>query len=207
MAYGIRERSAMIALAALGGQCSNAELKNVYRLDLEKKFRDKLNRDGLLESRKENRSFTHRLTGAGWRHVESEMSAEPPPQSGSAGGALFALLGGIRAASQRAGGLKALLTGQAAPATETPVAENLRDQIRRVYRSLAKRPQDWVMLSDLRPRLASSTKTDIDSILKRMFRDQEINLTLKDDQGSITQADRDAAIRVGPNDMHMLSIG
>jgi hypothetical protein len=208
MTYGIRERAVMIALAALGGKLSNAELNKVYKLDLKKQFREKLNRDGLVESRPENRSFIHVLTDKGWQHVENEMGAELPANAGSAGGALYALLAGLRPAATRAGGLKALLAGSVGRGDQTPhPANDVRHQIHNAYRALAKRPQDWVQLRDLRLKRAGAAKSDVDSTLKRMFLNKEINLTLNDDQGSITQADSDAAIRIGANDMHMLSMG
>jgi hypothetical protein len=210
MAYGIRERAVLIALAALGGERSNAELKNVYKLDLERRFRERLNRDGLISSRKESRSYSHSLTERGWQHVESEMTADVPRRAGSAAGALFALLSGLKFAADRAGGLKVLLAGHTSQPLATPFSHtplNLHQQIEQAYRRLAKRPQDWVLLRDLRLQLTVATKSEVDSALKRMFLDKEINLTLNDDQGSLTQADRDAAIRIGANDMHMLSMG
>ncbi len=205
MAYGIRERSVMIALAALGGERSNPDLAKLYNLNLAKEFRERLNRDGLIKSRSENRRFIHALTDKGWKHVETEMGAEPPARSGHAAGALFALLTGLKPVVQRAGGLKALLAA-AEPVPLGPV-DDLREQIRSAYRALAKRPQDWVQLRDLRPRLSGAARAEVDSALKRMLLDKEINLTLNDDQGALTQADRDAAIRIGASDMHMVSIG
>lgn len=112
MAYGIRERAVMIALAALGGEASNTVLATTYRLDLPKKYRDRLNADGLIESQKGSRSFTHALTDKGWAHVETEMAAEVPARSGSAAGALFALLAGLKPAATRAGGLKGFWLAQ-----------------------------------------------------------------------------------------------
>lgn len=207
MVYGIRERAVMIALAALGGECSNAELKTRYRLDLFKPFRDRLTKQGLIESRKENRSFTHALTDLGWKHVETEMDSDVPPRSGSAAGALFALLAGLKPASERAGGLKSLLLGSSPKQTgpAAPVGD-LKERIRSAYRSLAKRPQDWVMLRELRPRLGSAAKSEVDSTLKRMLIDQEIDLTLIEDRASITAADIAAAVSVGANEMHLLRL-
>jgi hypothetical protein len=208
MAYGIRERAVMIALAARGGELSNPELDKLYKLDLKKPFREKLNRDGLVTSRQENRTFIHALTDEGWQHVENEMGAELPANAGSAGGALYALLAGLRPAAERAGGLKMLLSGLDQPDDQTArPAGDIRQQIHKAYRALAKRPQDWVQLRDLRPKVAGAAKSEVDSTLKRMFLDKEINLTLNDDQGALSQADRDAAIRIGANDMHMLSMG
>jgi hypothetical protein len=85
--------------------------------------------------------------------------------------------------------------------------DDIRQQIHNAYRAIAKRPHDWVQLRELRPTLAGAANSEVDSTLKRMFLDKEINLTLNDDQGALTQADRDAAIRIGANDMHMLSMG
>ena len=208
MAYGIRERAVMIALAARGGEISNPELDKLYKLDLKKPFREKLNRNGLVKSRQENRSFIHVLTDAGWTWVETEMSAELPANAGSAGGALYALLSGLRPAARRAGGLKLLLSGSDGSGDQTAHStDDIRQQIHNAYRALAKRPQDWVQLRDLRLKLNGAAKSEVNSTLKRMFLDKEINLTLNDDQGSLTQADREAAIRIGANDMHMLSMG
>ena len=52
MEYGIPERGVMIALMALNRETRNAELKERYRLDLKKAARDKLNREGLVQSRR-----------------------------------------------------------------------------------------------------------------------------------------------------------
>jgi len=216
MTYGIRERSAMIALAALGGSAPNVTLDKSYKLGLDKPQRERLNKAGLLSSEQAQldngrRGYAHTLTDAGWAFVEREMGAEIPSRAGSAGGALYALLASLKRPAEAAGGLKALLTGaraQPAPAQPAqPSTGDLREQIREAYRALAKRPQDWVQLRDLRPRLKGAAKSEVDTVLKRMFLDKEINLTLNEDQGSLTQADREAAIRIGVNDMHMLSMG
>lgn len=215
MTYGIRERSAMIALAALGGSAPNVTLDKSYKLGLDKPQRERLNKAGLLSSEQAQldngrKGYAHTLTDAGWAFVESEMSAEVPARAGSAGGALYALLASLKRPAEAAGGLKALLTGaraQPAPAQPTqPSTGDLRQQIRETYRALAKRPQDWVQLRDLRPRLKGAAKSEVDTVLKRMFLDKEINLTLNEDQGSLTKEDREAAIRIGVNDMHMMSM-
>ena len=39
-----------------------------------------------------------------------------------------------------------------------------------------------------------------------MFRAKEVNLTLHEDRGRLTQADRDAALRLGVDDMHLISM-
>lgn len=208
MAYGIRERAVMIALAALGGECSNAVLKKkeTFNLNLGKQSREKLESDGLINSRKEKGSFTNALTAKGWKWVEDEMGSPLPPNAGSAGGALYALLAGLKPAAQRAGGLKALLASEVGTPPTPPVEGDLKAQIRSAYRALAKRPQDWVMLRDLRPHLGHAAKSEVDTALQRMLLDQEIDLTLIEDRASITSADRAAAVSIGANEMHLLRL-
>ena len=51
MAYGIPERAVMIALMALNKETPNSELKRRYGLDVKKPMREKLNREGVVQSR------------------------------------------------------------------------------------------------------------------------------------------------------------
>ena len=83
---------------------------------------------------------------------------------------------------------------------------SLRDRIRDAYRNLASRPWDWVELRDLRAQLGDWPRREVDPELIRMFRAKEVNLTLHEDRGRLTQADRDAALRLGVDDMHLISM-
>ena len=203
MAYGIPERAVMIALMALNKEMLNSELKRRYRLDLKKRAREKLNREGLVQSRRlPGKGFAHELTDAGWAWVVAELDAKAPPRAGSAGGALYALLNGLKVALDARG---MVIQEMFAPAVPGP-AGSLRDRIRQVYRSLASRPRDWVELRDLRAQLGDWPRHEVDLELTRMFRDEDVNLTLHEDRGRLTQADRDAALRLGVDDMHLISM-
>ena len=202
MAYGIPERAAMIALMALNRETPNAELKRRYGLDVRKPARDKLNRAGLVQSRRLNRGYAHELTDAGWAWVVAELDKEAPARAGSGGGALYALLNGLKVALDARGMLIQELFALAVP----PPSGSLRDRIRQAYRNLASRPWDWVELRDLRAQLGGWPRRDVDPELIRMFRAKEVNLTLHEDRGRLTQADRDAALRLGVDDMHLISM-
>ena len=72
----------MIALMALNKETPNAELNRRYGLDVKKRTREKLNQDGLLQSRKLGRGFAHELTDAGWAWVVAELDEKVPPRAG-----------------------------------------------------------------------------------------------------------------------------
>ncbi len=203
MAYGIPERVAMIALMALNKETPNAELYRRYRIDVKKRTREKLNQDGLLQSRNMGaKGFAHELTDAGWAWAVAELDAGVPPRAGSAGGALYALLNGLKVALDARG---MVIQELFAPAVPRP-AGTLPDRIRQAYRSLASRPWDWVELRDLRAQLGDWPRREVDLELVRMFRKKAVNLTLHEDRRRLTQADRDAALRLGVDDMHMISM-
>ncbi len=202
MAYGIPERAAMIALMALNKETPNAELKRRYKLDVRKPARDKLNRAGLVQSRKLKRGYAHELTDAGWAWVVAELDKGAPDRAGSAGGALYALLNGLKVALDARGMLIQELFAPAAPGP----AGSLRDRIREVYRNLASRPWDWVELRDLRAQLGDWPRSEVDLEITRMFREKDANLTLHEDRRRITQADRAAALRLGVDDMHLIGM-
>ena len=203
MAYGIPERAAMIALMALNKETRNAELYRRYRIDVKRPIREKLNRDGLLQSRNMGaKGFAHELTDAGWAWAVAELDERVPARAGSAGGALYALLNGLKVALDARGMvIQELFTPPAAKP-----AGSLRDRIRQAYRSLAPRPWDWVELRDLRIQLGDWPRREVDQELIRMFRKKDVNLTLHEDRGRLTQADRDAALRLGVDDMHLISM-
>ena len=203
MAYGIPERAAMIALMALNKETPNAELKRRYGIDVKKPVRVKLNRDGLLQSRSlGGKGFAHELTDAGWAWAVAELDAPVPPRAGSGGRALYALLNGLKVALDARG---MVIQELFAPAGSEP-AGSLRVRIRQAYRSLASRPWDRVELRDLRAQLGDWPRREVDLEFVRMFREKVVNLTLHEDRRRLTQADRDAALRLGVDDMHMISM-
>ncbi|MCY4633324.1 MAG: hypothetical protein OXG04_02240 [Acidobacteria bacterium] len=206
MGYGIPERAVMIALMALNRETLNTELKRRYRLELKKPARDKLNREGLVQSRRlPGKGFAHELTDAGWAWVVAQLDAPAPLRTGSAGGALYALLNGLRVALDARGMVIQELFDQSEPTAPQRTGE-LRDRIRQAYRNLSSRPWDWVELRELRVQLGDWSRREVDLELTRMFREKDVNLTLHEDLRRLTEADRNAALRIGVDDMHLISM-
>ena len=61
-------------------------------------------------------------------------------------------------------------------------------------------------LRELRSLLNGAPKAVVDQTLKEMYTAREINLTLEEDQKRLTGEDRAAAIRVGRDDLHYISM-
>jgi hypothetical protein len=217
MSYGIPERCALIILAAAGGQLMNRDLKAQHGLDLKKPARERLVRDGLLATPMIKRSYILRLTDAGWAFVSAMTDPTPPPRSGSAGGAAFALIASLNQALQARGeDLRGVLAAKpitlppAEPAQEAPArpvgATDLPTRIRQAYHAHARRPREWVPLRVMRRALPDVPRAAFDQAIRTMRDRRALQLTLEEDPSRLTQADRDAAIRIGPDPMHYVSI-
>lgn len=214
MAYSVPERATLFALMAQGSELSNKELKDLYKIDLKAPSRTKLNNDRLIVSTKKPKvGFVHELTDKGWAWVRAEFKQPPPPRTGSLVAALYGALATLARGLDRRGLTLADLLSSSADAGNTgkaPISngsgQKLPDRILSAYRQLAKRPQDWVYLSELRPLISGVSKAQVDGALKELYRDKVIRLTLEEDQRSLTKTQRDAAIRIGVDDMHLIAV-
>jgi hypothetical protein len=204
MAYNVPERATLFALMAQGREVSNAELEKVYKIKLDADSRNKLNRDGLIVSVKppKNKPFIHELTDKGWAWVRKEFTQPPPPRTGSLVAALYGVLATLGGGLDRRGLTLADLLDNSSNGS----GQKLPDRILSAYRQLARRPQDWVYLSELRPLISGVSKAQVDGALKEMYREKMIRLTLEEDQKSLTKPQRDAAVRIGVDDMHLIAM-
>lgn len=209
----------MIALAAMGGEARNAALKGQYKIDLKKAAREKLNGAGLLTSidRKGKTRMVHTLTDKGWAFVEGEMVSDLPARAGAAGGALYALLHSLRpVVVNHPGGLKGLLSNSTARGGEKPDTlqqksenphDNLVDEVRIAYSSLARRQNEWVSLRELRTALGPAPHSNIDAALYALHEAKQAYFTLEEDQTILTEEDRKSAIRLGGDYMYYIRMG
>jgi hypothetical protein len=202
MAYSVPERATLFALMAQGREVSNKELETLYKITLNKASRNKLNRDGLIVSTKQKIGLVHELTDKGWAWIRKEFTQSPPQVRG--GGALVAAL--YAALATIGGGLDRRGLSLADLLDKSVGAGGTKERILAAYRRLAKRPQDWVYLSELRPLIPGASKAQVDGALKEMYREKIIRLTLEEDQKSLTKPQRDAAIRIGVDDMHLIAM-
>lgn len=200
---GHKQTAAMFALMVIAREVSNPELRDIVGFVLDGKERRQLNELDLVASEKRGRAFVHELTKQGWAWCGQEMLAgEPPAPRGSLSNALYVILGGLdkqlRQRSMR-------LADFFAP-NGTPSVDDVESRIRIAYRKLARAPRDWVGLVDLRPLLGGVPSEEVDVVLKELSRSGEAHLVPEDNRKVLTKADHEAAIRIGGEDNHLLSI-
>ena len=83
--------------------------------------------------------------------------------------------------------------------------------VRAAYDALAPAPGAFVGLRELRDELGPACLTGaararVDAALKDMYGQQRINLVPRSNQSALTGADREAAIRLGGEHKHLISI-
>ena len=206
----ITDVAMLLALMAEAREISNPELRQQYGLTLDGPARRKLNDLKLVESGKRGRAFAHQLTDRGWARCREELAAQCPPRAGAAGGALYALLGGLRRYLESA---ELSLSDIFRPERDQPgagggdqPAAHLESAIRAAYKKLAKRPGAWVSLGDLRPHLGQVSRPDVDAVLLRMSRSAAVRMVPENVQGSLTARDREGAMRLFGRELHFIAI-
>ena len=200
---GVKQRAVMLVLMAEGGKQSNSEMDEHHGLRLTGKPREQLKELGYVESARSsgNAPFVHELTDRGWRWCADELTAGRPraPREESLGKALYAVLTGLgRYLEHAEAGLADVFH------IEPPAP--LVDRIRASYEKLAERPGDYVNLTDLRGEFNGSSRTEMDEALRQLNAAKGVILAPQEDQGLLTAQDRDAALRVGIQDVHLLAI-
>lgn len=198
---GIKQRAALITLMAEAREVSNNELEDLAGFRLDGEERRVLNDLGLVASVRErnNRPYRHELTDAGWAWCTTELTSATPPRAQSAGGALYALLGGLARFLERSG----LRLSEVFEAGELAIDR----RVRAVYAKLAPEPRAWVGLSALRDALNGESRGEVDQALRRLNRAADVNIIPESNQKVLTQDDRDAAVRIGGEDRHLIAIG
>lgn len=211
---GHRQTAAMFTLMVLGREVPNPELKELVGFTLTGKERTQLNDEKYVVSEKVGRSFVHQLTDSGWAWCEKELGAKkpPPPRPQSTlCSVLYLVLGGFDDFRRTRKLRLADVFGMPVESAPEPVesapepVEDLETRIRVAYRELVKEPRGWVGLVDLRPKLGAPA-AEVDAVLKRLSLAGKVHLVPEDIRKALTAADHEAAIRIGGEDNHLLSI-
>ncbi|WP_370949041.1 hypothetical protein AB5J62_16225 [Amycolatopsis sp. cg5] len=202
---GHKQTAALFTLMVLAREVENPELESIVGFRLDGKERRQLNDLNLVASWKRGRLFAHELTERGWAWCEDEMRAgEPAPTSvrSTLASAMYVVLGGLEEYLQR----KNLRLADVFAPEVKMAAEDVESRIRAAYGKLARAPRDWVGLAELRAELGNVPVADVDAALKELSRSRQAHLVPESNQKTLTAADREAAIRIGGEDNHLLSI-
>jgi hypothetical protein len=205
---GTQHISALFALMGAAREISNTELHELAGFRIDGQLRRTLNERHLITStRQGNKPYVHELTDAGWKRCEAELAGERPEGSGHLGGAFYMVLDGVDRYLKRQNKILADVfqpeAETTAPAPTEPVTSK---KIITVYHQLAEKQGDWVRLAEVRPLLNGATRADVDKVLKDMSKAGQAHLAPDPDRKSLTAADREAAIRIGGEDNHLLVI-
>lgn len=205
------ESAILIVLMAEAREILNTELKERYRIDVYKNYRDKLNRLRLVASRKSGNTWAHQLDDRGWVRVQSDLNFDSP-RARALGGALVALQVNLRDRVLTRGDYSSFseLFSQSdiRVSSSAPDAEaNLRVRIRNAYAALASEPGAWVSMTRLRPFFGDVPVSELDDALRKLHREPDVNIAPESNQKMLTAADVEAALHVGGQDKHLLAIG
>jgi hypothetical protein len=210
--YGAHETATLFVLLSENRAIPNPELRNEYGIELKPAPRTKLNKAGLLETTKEGRRLVHQITPAGIDWCETELVAgvalptRPGPLVRTAFEILRLLVVDLRRRGIR---LVDVFRPDGAETTAKTVDEepvSLESLIRRAYGELSVKPQDWVRLAKLRPRLDGAEKDEVDHALLTMVRTGLVHLAPDSNRKVLTDADHAAAIRIGSENKHLIAI-
>jgi hypothetical protein len=204
----VRQRAVLFALLGEARQVANPELEQLIGVRLDGADRRLLNARKYVESAKVGRAYVHELSDAGWRWCAQELGSSPGERASSLERAHYKVFG-LFARHLDAAGLT--LADIARPTSDAPAstaanAADLTAVIEAGYRSLAATAGEFVSLRELRLRLADRTRPDVDAALTTMFTAQRINLIPQSDQRALSDADREAALRIGGEYKHLISI-
>ncbi|GAA3195186.1 hypothetical protein ACFO1B_03045 [Dactylosporangium siamense] len=188
----------LILLQIEGREISNKELDTAYGVRLIGDSYARLNGLGYVDSQKVGSTYHHTLSKTGTKLLGGQI-AEDRSDKGKSNGReqqLWAALSALHNA-QLDRPRVAAVNGH----------RGLEERIRAAYAELTTEPGAWVSLSRLRPRFADVSKDDLDKALERLLDSPDVELEPEDNQKTLKVEERRAAVRIGGENRHLLSIG
>lgn len=192
-------------------EVSNTDLRDRYGFTIDKKVRDRLVGSGFIVARKSRElrgAFVHELTEAGWMRCREELAAEPPKGAQKGYRLLYGLAHNLDhyLATSRLVMADFFLPNGSAKVVEAVQAVDPEGEIRAAYDVLVSRPGAWVSLTRLRDALPHLSRDEVDEALLRLNLEPWAYLIPEANQKTLSEADREAAVHIGGEDKHLLSI-
>jgi hypothetical protein len=204
--------AALVILMAEAREVSNAEFKEMAKFTLTGKERVVLEKHGLIVSRKIGQTLAFQLTDKGWLFCKRLHTADVDVSRSIAARSIFVLLDGLHRSLDRLRVSHAEFfkrSGEPAPEERRVVADaaDVEDRIRAAYEELPKAPGGWVGLADLRERLGDLDRATVDEGLRIILRQDGVRIIPAANTKALKPRDHAAALRIGDEDNHALSIG
>jgi hypothetical protein len=213
------QRNLLYALMAEAREISNPELDERCGLRIVGEDRRVLKSQKLVTSEKEGRSYRHGLTERGWAWCRAEFAAAPGARPAPLDRIVYRITAALdRYLSANQLAIDELFTAEVSELVEDTaevsefveeIAEaaevSIVDRVRRAYADLAAEPEDWVSLTDLRRQLDGLARHEVDQVLKDLD-GKGVTLIPEANQKTLTAEDRAAAVRIGGEDNHLLSM-
>jgi hypothetical protein len=196
-------RQALVALMLHVTEASNPDLRKLYHVTIEKSARDQLTREKLITWKKGLRgAIFHELTDQGWVRGRDELTLAPPEGVGAAWHLLYGTFRHLNGLMIQNGYQLADVFTR-----KDPGPLSVEDRIRQAYSDLSAEPGELVSLARLRDELSDIPRRTLDDALLEMDRQRAIQL--EPDPHRLTLSDRakEAAIPLGGEDMHLITIG
>jgi hypothetical protein len=207
------ESAILVVLMAEAREVLNTELRERYGLDVRKPQRDKLTRLHYVASRKSGPTYALALDDKGWVRMQTDFNFSLRGAT-ALGAALTALQASLRDRVLARSGCATLTELFAVSDVRAPVPTRgpepsgpMKARIVSAYDALADEPGAWVSLRRLRPFFADVPRDDLDDSLRRLSREDGVNIAPESNQKTLTEADIKAALHLGGQENHLLAIG
>jgi len=196
-------RQALVALMLHVTEASNPDLRNLYHVTIERSTRDQLTSEKLIIWKKGLRgAIFHELTDQGWARGRDELTLAPPAGVGAGWHLLYGTF-------RHLNGLMIKNGYQLSDVFihEDPGPLSIEDRIRQAYGELAGEPRALVSLARLRDELPDIPRKSLDEALLDLDRQRVIQLDPDPNRKALSDRAKAAAIRLGGEDMHLITIG
>jgi hypothetical protein len=196
-------RQALVALMMHVTEASNPDLRKLYRVTIDKTARDQLTGGKLITWKKGLRgAIFHELTDDGWARGRDELTLAPPDGVGAAWHLLYGTFRHLNGLMIKNGYQLADVFAHADPGPRL-----VEDRIRQAYGELAAEPGELISLARLREELPDIPRKSLDAALLELDRQRAIQLEPDPHRIALTDRAKAAAIPLGGEDMHLITIG
>ncbi|WP_432987403.1 hypothetical protein [Dactylosporangium sp. CA-233914] len=194
---------ALVVLMAEARELNNNEFAEAAGFSLTGNDNRRLEKLGYVETDRTSKPYSHQLTDEGWRLVRTLHNTTPPEEGRSAIRTLFTLMANVSRALER---LQISHGEFFKQTTISVVPQDVEGAVRAAYKALANPPGGWVGLADLRDRLLGLDKETVDATLRAMLPKPGVRIIPVANTKALKPRDRDAAVRIGGEDSHMIAI-